>query len=333
MEIAAAAAALLAKELPISRLRELRAEPSSIDRKAWSRCAALGWFGLGLAEADGGVGYGLAEEALLFREIGRYLAPGPFLATTLGVRVAAAAGRADLAGEIMGGDAIVALAEPRQPDTVIGETISGSFDVLDAVGATHLLVATPAGAAVLSLDDVPEIQSQPSIDPGIRLGQVDLDAAPAVAFVSSETSGVFWRGSVLAAALLVGISEATRDMSTEYAKVRIQFGKPIGVHQAIKHRCADMAMRAEAAKSQVLFAALSIDEERPDALFQVTAAKIVAADAAIHNAEETIQVHGGMGFTFEHDSNLYVKRAHVFDRYMGGSREHMARLILSPAAQ
>ena len=79
-EIAAAAASLLAKELPITRLRELRGEPSSIDRRAWSRCAGLGWFALGLSEELGGVGYGLAEEALLFREIGRHLAPGPFTA-------------------------------------------------------------------------------------------------------------------------------------------------------------------------------------------------------------------------------------------------------------
>jgi alkylation response protein AidB-like acyl-CoA dehydrogenase len=332
-EIAAAAASLLAKELPITRLRELRGEPSSIDRRAWSRCAGLGWFALGLSEELGGVGYGLAEEALLFREIGRHLAPGPFLATTLGARVAAVAGATDLAAAIMGGEAVVGAAEARSAEAVVGAGgVTGSFDLIDPVGASHVVAVTPDGAALLSLAGVdPEIL--PSIDPGVRLGRVRLDRAPVVAFVSSDADPVFLRAAVLAAAMLVGISEATRDMAAEFAKVRVQFGKPIGVNQAIKHRCADMAMRAEVAQCQLLFAALSVDELRPDAAFQAAAAKVVATDAATRNAAENIQVHGGMGYTFEHDAHLYVKRAHVLDRLAGLGREHLTRLIQLPAAQ
>jgi alkylation response protein AidB-like acyl-CoA dehydrogenase len=338
LEIAAAASNLLTKELPIARLQQLRAEPTSIDRRVWSHCAELGWFGLGLPEADGGVGYGLAEEALLFCEIGRHLAPGPFLGTTLGARVAIAGGRADIAAGAMAGDAVVAMAEPRQPlqhDTVIGERVSGSFDVLDPVGASHIVVVTPTASAVVSLEDVQPVDILPSIDPGVRLGRVQLDAVPAAALLAAAGApgDLFVRGSVLAAAMLVGISEATRDMAAEFAKVRVQFGKPIGVNQAIKHRCADMAMRAEAARSLVLFAALSVDEERPDAAFQAAAAKVVATDAGIRNAAENIQVHGGMGYTFEHPAHLYLKRAHVMDRVMGASRDHLARLLAMPAAQ
>jgi alkylation response protein AidB-like acyl-CoA dehydrogenase len=144
---------------------------------------------------------------------------------------------------------------------------------------------------------------------------------------------MFIRASVLAAAALVGIAEATRDMAAEYSKVRVQFGKPIGAYQAIKHRCADMAVRAEAASSQVLFAALSIDEGRPDDAFQAASAKVVASDAAIRNAADNIQIHGGMGYTFEHDAHLYLKRAHVFDRIAGDSRQHLAHLMDLPAAQ
>jgi alkylation response protein AidB-like acyl-CoA dehydrogenase len=332
-EIAAAAASLLTKELPITRLRELRAEPSSVDRRAWSRCAELGWFGLGLGEAEGGVGYGLAEEALVFGEIGRHLAPGPFLATTLGARVAAAGGRHDIAAAILAGEAVVAMAEHRDDHATVGVTVSGSFDLVDPFGASYAVTAGSTGAALLSLDHLEPFDDLPCIDPGVRLGRVELDAAPALVYVASDVDPIFLRGSVLAAAMLVGMAEATRDMAAEFAKVRVQFAKPIGAHQAVKHRCADMAVRAEVARCQVLFAALSVDEGRPDAGFQAVAAKVVATDAAINNAEDNIQVHGGMGYTFEHDAHLYLERAHVLDRLLGTSRQHLARLIDLPAAQ
>jgi alkylation response protein AidB-like acyl-CoA dehydrogenase len=133
--------------------------------------------------------------------------------------------------------------------------------------------------------------------------------------------------------MLVGIAEATRDMATAYAKTREQFGKPIGVNQAIKHRCADMAVAADAAVNQLLFAALSVQEERPDADFQVAAARVVADQAALTNARHNVQVHGGMGFTAECDAHLYVKRAHLLGRTFGGLRGAQADLLAQPAAQ
>jgi alkylation response protein AidB-like acyl-CoA dehydrogenase len=332
-EIVAAAAAFLAKELPTSGIRERRFLPSSVERQAWSKCAELGWFGLGLSEAQGGVGYGLAEEALLFREVGRYLAPGPFLATTIGARLAAIAGASDIVTTAMTGGAVIGLAEPHHSGAVVGAVVDGAFDVLDGVGAPYLLAVSPTGAALVSVDALPPVVSIPCIDPAVRLGRVEIRETPAVAYLPAEPAGIFDRASVLAAAMLVGIAEATRDMSAEYAKVRVQFGKPIGVHQAIKHRCADMAVRAEAARSQMLFAALSIDEDRPDAPLQAASAKIVATDAAISNAADNVQIHGGMGYTFEHDAHLYVKRAHVYDRSVGDSRLHLARLMDLPPAQ
>jgi len=137
----------------------------------------------------------------------------------------------------------------------------------------------------------------------------------------------------MVAAMLVGIAEATRDLSAEHAKTRVQFGRPIGVHQAIKHRCADMAVRAEAAGSQMLLAALCVESGRADATFQAAAAKVVATDAAVANAASTIQVHGGMGFTSEHDAHLFLERAHVLDHLLGDRRQHLARLVELPPAQ
>jgi alkylation response protein AidB-like acyl-CoA dehydrogenase len=113
----------------------------------------------------------------------------------------------------------------------------------------------------------------------------------------------------------------------EYAEARVQFGQPIGAYQAVKHSCADMAIRAEAAASELFFAALAFEGARTDAAFQVSAAKVVAADAARCNAAANVQIHGGMGFTFEQDAHLYVKRSHVLEHAFGSSTYHLSRVL------
>ena len=110
-----------------------------------------------------------------------------------------------------------------------------------------------------------------------------------------------------------------------------QFGKPIGVFQAVKHKCADMAVRCEAALSQTLYASLSVREARADARLQTSAAKALAADAAIKNGRATIQVHGGYGVTAEYDPHLYVKRAHVLERILGDTNQHLRQVLAEPA--
>ena len=332
LEIVGVVDDFLTTRFPTSRLRERRAEPSSIDPAVWAECGDLGWFSLGLSEDLGGVGYGLAEEALVFREIGRCLAPGPFVATALGARVAAIAGRSDLAEAIISGVAPIALAEPRDNDVSLGERVSGKFDVFDAPGSAYVLAVDADGASLIDITDI-VATSVPSIDPGVRLDRAQLDDVVAVGHVSASNDPIFLRGSVLVAAMLTGIAAATRDMASQYAKDRQQFGRPIGVNQAIKHACADMATRAEAAASQLLFAALSVDEQRGDADFQATSARIVAAQAAVENAAGNVQVHGGIGYTFEHDAHLYVKRAQMFAHMLGDSRRQMAALLGMPGAQ
>jgi alkylation response protein AidB-like acyl-CoA dehydrogenase len=152
-----------------------------------------------------------------------------------------------------------------------------------------------------------------------------------VVSVTAEVDAVSRRGFVLAAASLTGIAEATRDISAAHAVSRVQFDRPIGANQAVKHPCADMAVRAELAWAQTLFAALTTDERREDAEFHAVAAKVVAADAAERNAAATVQVLGGMGFTFEHDANLYLKRAYVLGHAFGDTRDALSRLIRLPA--
>lgn len=330
-EIVGVVAAFLRTELPIQTIRERRNEPTPVDAAVWSACADLGWFGLGLDESLGGIGYGVAEEVLVFRELGRHLASGPFLGSVLGARVAAMAGSSDLAASILNGTATVALAERRSGDDRVGATVSGSFDLLDAPGATHVLVRGANALALVELAAIGPIEALHCIDPGVRLSRAELSSVPTVVLLAEGSDAIVRRGNVLVAAMLAGIAEATRDLSAEYAKVREQFGRPIGVHQAIKHACADMATRAEAATSQLFFAAASIDDNRDDSTFQAEAARIIASDAAVENATHTIQVHGGMGYTFEHDANLFLKRARVLDRILGELTHHLGALIALPA--
>lgn len=327
-ELIAATAAFLAAEWPTARMRKRIQECDPVDASTWRSAAQLGWFALGLPEAAGGIGGSLADEALVFREIGRSLAPGPFVATLLGARVAAQGGRPDLALAIASGALRVGLAEG-----AAGPVIAGRLRLIDAVGAEQLLVADASGAALVASESLPERIPAEAIDDATRLAYASVSDAAATAFVSASQDAIFRRGLVLAAALLVGNAEATRDVAALHAKNRVQFGKPIGVHQAIKHPCADAALRAEAAFAQTAFAALAHDEARGDADFHAVSAKLVAADAALQNAATAIQVLGGMGFTYEHDANLYAKRAYVLSQIFGSTRDLLARLLELPPAR
>jgi alkylation response protein AidB-like acyl-CoA dehydrogenase len=331
--IISSVAEFLAEKMPTSRVRELRDVDLATLSGFWKQGAAQGWFGLGLAEEHGGAGYGLVDEALLFRELGRFLTPGPVLATALAARVAALGGQAELAAAIVAGEAPVGLALPRPGAQVeIGTKVIGTFDLIDAAHTSYVLAVGAAGASLLATSDCTDRQlALPIDDVGSReIGSFDCEA---VVHVPTEVEDVAQRGVVLTTALLVGICEATRDMATAYAKTREQFGKPIGSFQSIKHRCADMAVGADAAGALLLFAALCVAEERSDAGFQLASARIVAERQALWSSRENIQVHGGMGFTAECDAHLYLKRTHLLGMAFGGLRGAQADLLAQPAAQ
>lgn len=323
----------LAEKMPTSRVRQLRDVDLATLSDFWKQAAAQGWFGLGLAEEHGGAGYALTDEALLLKEIGRFVTPGPVLATVLGARVAAYAGRADLATEILSGDVPVGLALPTA-GTVLeaGSKVTGTFDLIDASHAAYVLVSGPLGSALVATTDCIDRRTALPVDDVGSRETATIDAE-AVVHVPPEVDDIHLRGVVLTTAVLVGICEATRDMATSYAKTREQFGQPIGAFQSIKHRCADMAVGADAAGALLLFAALSVDEGRADAVFQVAAARIVAEQRALWSARENIQVHGGMGFTAECDAHLYLKRTHLLGLTFGGLRGAQADLLAQPAAQ
>jgi alkylation response protein AidB-like acyl-CoA dehydrogenase len=325
-EITSSVDAFLTAEFPRATVRELIASTDPVDRERWKRCAGLGWFGLGLPEEDGGVGYGVTEEALLFREIGRHLTPGPLLATVLGARVAAAAGATRAAAEILDGHSVVGLAEPAGTD--------GSARVLDGVSADLVLLLGPDGATLTERAGWATLTPVGCVDPASRLAHGRPGAAAVVARVETEkAAAIRERGVVLTAAMLVGLIEATRDMSTRYACQREQFGRPIGTFQAVKHRCADMAVRAEAAYSLTVLAALLVDRGHPDAALHVAAAKALTGVHAVANAADNIQNHGGIGVTAEHDAHLYLKRAHVLATLFGSRPEHLRAVLAAPGAE
>lgn len=330
LQIAETVGDLLERVLPKDLIRQRVDENDAVAAEQWSTCMETGILALGIDEDHGGVGLGLAEEALAFREIGRHVAPGPFLSSLLGARVAALSGAGELFDRIVSGQEQVGLVVLRPGASLTSGVLDGDVFLLDGTAADHFLALGDDGAAVFARGEFAGIDVVRSLDPGTRLERAHADGIPPVAQLGG--AAIRSRALVLGAALLAGIAEASRDASTLHAKTREQFGRPIGINQAIKHRCADMAVQAEAATSQVLYAAAAVDSGHEDAAFHASIAHLIAAHAAIENAENTVQVHGGMGYTWEHDSHLYVKRARVWGQALSltaGDRERLLDTVIA----
>jgi alkylation response protein AidB-like acyl-CoA dehydrogenase len=163
------------------------------------------------------------------------------------------------------------------------------------------------------------------MDPTRRLGTLRLSGAGALR-LDADPGALRRLGTVLAAAEAVGVAERALEASVEYAKVRQQFGKPIGTFQAIKHRCADMATRTEVARASVTWAAVALDDHDPEAAEWVHAAKALATRAALESTHDNVQNHGGMGYTWEADAHLLLKRARVLEHCFGSRTAHLDAL-------
>jgi alkylation response protein AidB-like acyl-CoA dehydrogenase len=303
-------------------LRAAMESESGFDASLWQTAAELGWLGLAVPEASGGAGYGVAETMLLFVELGRSLAPGPWLGAVVAARALAGTDDAAVA-EIVGGTRRVVPID--DPDGLLGtERLSGeAVQVLDAHLAGEAVVLGEREAWLVSLDGQGVTRTiERCMDPTRRLGRIRFADAPARR-VAGGAGGLRRLAAVLAAAEAVGVAERTQEMSVDYAKVREQFGRPIGTFQAIKHRCADMAVRAEVARSAVTYAAVALDEAADDAPLHVHVAKALATDAAIQNATDNIQNHGGMGYTWESDAHLFLKRARMLEHVFGTRSAHL----------
>jgi alkylation response protein AidB-like acyl-CoA dehydrogenase len=285
------------------------ADAPAIDRECWSVLAEMGIFGLTLPEHDGGMGLGLADAVVLYEELGRALVPGPIVATLL------AAGSVPGAGA---GKAVVTMVDARDPIPVVEHVES----------ATHLVVVDDKGLFLLAGT---ECAASPVARPLDPLTPVSLVTVPAGVGerIGSAADADRWRshGAVLTAAVQVGVAQGGLDLAVRYAKERVQFGRMIGSFQAVKHLLAESLVRVDLARAAVLVAALAADDPNAtDADGAVSAAKVLADKAATEGGRCCVQVHGGMGFTWEVLAHLYLKRAWLLATCFGSADEHAMRL-------
>jgi alkylation response protein AidB-like acyl-CoA dehydrogenase len=292
---------------PLETLRAAEGSQQVVDKKGWRELGDAGVFNLCLAESAGGVGLGLPEAVLVFEELGRALVPGPLVASHL------AAGLIDGAGD---GAAVVGLVERPAPGATIPLVVEHLSD-LDT-----LLVLSDQGIAAVDPSTLDATAVHRPMDPLTPLWIVS--TLPDGTEVGGSDLSARWRrdGAVLTAALQVGLAGWSTDLATAYAKARKQFGRVIGGFQAVKHICADMLVRAEVARVAVQAAAVTIIQpDVGDPEVAARGAKLLADEAALANGKSCIQVHGGMGFTWEVPAHLAFKRARVLATQFGTDDE------------
>ncbi len=321
--------AFLASELPLDRVRKSFDSPTAIDLASiWRRAGELGFLGLGVAAAKGGTGFALTEEMVLFNELGRALAPGPWLGSVIAARcLEDEASRA----AVLSGEVPCALADVGADDRVEirGGVASGALvRVSDAPLARALLLRSGDRWHYIPRLGEWRIEAARSLDLTRPVYRLSFDGAECIEVASGAAAADLTRvATILCCAEAVGGIEKTVEMSVEYCKVRTQFDRPIGAFQAIKHRCADMAVRAEMARAATIYATVHARDGDADAEQQVAMAKLLCGEAYLQNVADNIQNHGGMGFTWECDAHLYLRRAHGFDLAFGSRRLQLDRLV------
>ena len=292
-------------QFPREKLGELAASGAGFDPALWSTLTELGVFGLRLPEDEGGLGMGLGDAVLVFEELGRALVPGPLVGTLLaaglpGLEVGAPVGVFDLSAEEPGRTLLI-----EHPDVI-----------------KHLVVLDGDEARLVDASELSTSPIKVLTDPLTPLGKIA--SLPTGTVI--EGGAARWRqeGAVLTAALETGIAMAAVEIAVQYAKEREQFGKPIGAFQAVKHMCSDMHVRAQIASVAVHAAAVTLDfpSDGADPIRAVSSAKILADEAAAQNAKTSIQVHGGMGFTWEVVVHYYLKRGWVHATQFGDAAMH-----------
>ena len=342
----------LASRFKSERMREIAGSADGTDEQGWKEMAELGWAGLALPEEWGGQGLGIVDLAVLFEEMGYALAPSPlFSNTVVGLALARSASdeqkerwlRPLAEGTARGTQAMVDAGSTGTPgaypmkDEADGDVVvlNGKKQlVADAAGAAFFLVATADGRRHIVPADAAgvNVTEEISIDTTRRLSTVTFEGVSVPADQTlpghgAEFGEVFQRGAVALAAESTGVAQRALDMAVSYAKDREQFGRPIGAYQAVSHRCAQMLLETENSRSAVYGAAWAADAD-PDALpLSASMAKAYASDAGWRVPDASIQVHGGIGFTWEHDLHLLVRRIKVDEAFNGSVAEHRAALL------
>jgi alkylation response protein AidB-like acyl-CoA dehydrogenase len=335
---------LLEKECPAAAVRRLMDDERGYDPALWKKMAELGWTGLVLPDSFGGAGLGWIDLVVVLEEMGRVVLPSPFIWTVLFGEAVSRAGspvmKSALLPRLAAGEIIATLAwmEPAgawNPDAIVmpavredtGFRLEGvKLYVPDAHVASHILVAARTGgegARGVTLFALDAKRAGVAITPlktmdqtrklsEVKFTGVHVEPEEVVGEIGDGwkvLSAVIDRGKLMVAAEMMGGAQKVLETAVEYAKIRTQFGRPIGAFQAIQHKCANMVVEIEGAKSAVYYAAWALANQVPDAPLAAAVAKAAASDAYRRAAADGIQVHGGIGFTWEHDLHLYFKRA------------------------
>lgn len=353
----------LADRSPSSVVRELMETESGFDQGMWRELGDLGWLGMAIPERYGGAGFGFLEVVVLLEEMGRVLLPAPFFSTVVAaIPTLLAAGSEEQKGELLPAiaagsvRATLAVSEPNgrwdlsgvetiyRPDGS-GFVLNGTKSfVLDGHTADLLIVAArrpgSAGAEGISFFLVPQTavasRRLETMDMTRKLAEVRLADVKlgANAMLGAEGGGgavverVLQKAVAGLAAEQVGGAQRCLEMAVDYAKVRVQFGRPIGSFQAIKHKCADMLVQVEGAKSAAYYAGWAAAEDNEELAEVSHIAKSYCSEAYFFCASENIQIHGGIGFTWDHDAHLYFKRAKSSELIFGDPAHHR-RLLAS----
>ena len=308
----------LAARFKSERVREL-AEAKAYDDDAWKEMAELGWAGIFIDEEHGGQELGTVELIILMEELGYALAPVPFLSS-------AAAG---LALQYAGSDEQKARWLPGLATGELTGAVGLAKDpggearlVPDADSADVIVIAGPDGA-VLVERSAAEVEPFESMDPTRRFARVRVEGGDPL---PGDLDAAVDRIATAVAAESVGVAQRAMEMAVEYARDRKQFDRPIGAYQAVSHRCAQMLLEVEGARSGTYYAAWCADSEPETRTLAASLAKAYASDAGWRVCTSSLQVHGGIGFTWEHDLHFFLKRAKTNSLMFGSAAEHRERV-------
>jgi alkylation response protein AidB-like acyl-CoA dehydrogenase len=342
-----------AGECPVAAVRKVMETETAYDPALWSKLAGQGFTGIITPEEYGGMGLGKVELILLMEEAGYALLPGPLFST-----VALAAPVIDALGTgaqkkkyltpIASGEARSTVAfveasgswDPAQIQlSAAGDRLTGTrFFVTDAATAGFIVVAARNGVFVVEAN-APGLNIRPmkGMDLTRKIYSVEFKNTPAEKLSGpGDLARALDIATAALAAEMTGGMQRVLETTVAYAKTRKQFGKPIGIFQAVQHLCADMYLETESSRSAVYYAAWALEENAPDAAKAVSVAKMYASDAGRTVGNRGIQVHGGMGFTWENDLHLYYRRAKASETMLGDAtfhRERLAKLVIDATVE
>ena len=317
----------LAAECPIETSRQLAETPGEgFSRKHWAKLAELGYLGLCVSERAGGQGLGPIELAVVCHQLGRVCFAGPYLDVVLAAKALdTVGGRDDALGAIVSGESIVVIARSDsvwpgvKGQTVLdrGRVTGSKYFVPYGASADRLVVT--AGDACALVDGPFECIAMPTLDEAQRFAEVRLDHPAERLGGRRIVDGLDDWAALGAAAIALGLCESALDRSLSYSRQRETFGKPIGAYQVLQHRMADMLLRTESTRSAVYRAAWALARNGQDATLIASAAKAYAVESAGVITRDSVQIHGGNGFTWEYDLHCFLKRALTLDQHYGAS--------------